>query len=345
MTAEPIKRYLNISKLCNYRELDERIIKSFTTNGDTIHISFEKLLSQDKAKQESTMLLKDYDLIVAWDPGFKLPIAMVCATSFDLTKPQFNIQFLDKFYKRSSNGYYHDIGHKRHQHYRNKRTGKHNKAMQAARIAMNGPDVNHLWRHSIVDYERFTEFELANFEQHQNINRKRRYANNKFHLHVYKPKVIDAYFKKIIGNAKNVLVFKGDAHFAANSPIKGYIKGPQNLLVNRLKRKAKVVEVNEYCTSRVCFDCGTKCEKPKKRILHCHICNKNVNRDENAAKNMMLKGIAQEAMKEATTDEKKKEIMEKVYPSLYRSEQKSTTKRKNDNADNQPPAKRSKSSR
>lgn len=54
----------------------------------------------------------------------------------------------------------------------------------------------------------------------------------------------------------------------------------------------KYTEINEYCTSKCCSTCGNlKKDLGSNKIYTCNKCGLNVNRDINAAKNILLKGI------------------------------------------------------
>ena len=58
----------------------------------------------------------------------------------------------------------------------------------------------------------------------------------------------------------------------------------------KLKNK-KVFLVNEAYTTQTCSFCGNKYKPGVSRIYKCSNCKRNIGRDVNAAKNILMKGI------------------------------------------------------
>ena len=52
-----------------------------------------------------------------------------------------------------------------------------------------------------------------------------------------------------------------------------------------------VVKVNEAYTSKTCSNCGTINDPKNSEIYSCSCCKRSIGRDENAAKNILLKGL------------------------------------------------------
>lgn len=107
----------------------------------------------------------------------------------------------------------------------------------------------------------------------------------------------------------NHLIEQNDVLFYGNIKSHDIVKGGKNKTINqefndlkfykfkeRLLYKAKinnklVFEVNEAYTSQCCSTCGTINKPGASKIYYCSCCNKSYDRDINAAKNILLKGI------------------------------------------------------
>lgn len=63
------------------------------------------------------------------------------------------------------------------------------------------------------------------------------------------------------------------------------------LLQQAEKAKKIVIPVNEYLTTKTCSTCGTLNDPGKSKTYNCSNCNSIVDRDINAAKNILMKGI------------------------------------------------------
>jgi transposase len=57
------------------------------------------------------------------------------------------------------------------------------------------------------------------------------------------------------------------------------------------ERNALFIEVKEHYTTKTCSVCGTINEPGKSKVYQCKTCKKEVGRDINAAKNMLMKGL------------------------------------------------------
>ena len=63
-------------------------------------------------------------------------------------------------------------------------------------------------------------------------------------------------------------------------------------LIYKAKLRSKIVILtNEAFTSKTCSNCGTLKNIKKERHYHCEICNSEMDRDNNAAKNILMRGI------------------------------------------------------
>ena len=65
----------------------------------------------------------------------------------------------------------------------------------------------------------------------------------------------------------------------------------QRLLYKAEELKKKVYVVKEHFTTKTCSFCGTINKPKSSKVFHCLSCKRTVGRDENAAKNILMKGI------------------------------------------------------
>ena len=70
-----------------------------------------------------------------------------------------------------------------------------------------------------------------------------------------------------------------------------FYKLKQRLLFKSIERGKKVYEVKEHYTTQTCSFCGSMYKPGLSRVYHCRNCEKNIGRDVNAAKNILMKGI------------------------------------------------------
>jgi putative transposase len=70
-----------------------------------------------------------------------------------------------------------------------------------------------------------------------------------------------------------------------------FFKFKQRLLFKSIERGKKVFEVKEHYTTQTCSFCGSMYKPGLSRVYHCSKCEKNIGRDINAAKNILMKGV------------------------------------------------------
>lgn len=95
------------------------------------------------------------------------------------------------------------------------------------------------------------------------------------------------------GDIKSHDIVKKGKNRTLNTSINNlkFYKFKQRLLFKSQERGKKVFEVNEQYTTKTCSFCGNMYTVGKSRIYQCSQCNKNIGRDVNAAKNILMKGI------------------------------------------------------
>ena len=70
-----------------------------------------------------------------------------------------------------------------------------------------------------------------------------------------------------------------------------FYKFKERLLFKASERKGKIVLVNEAYTTQTCSFCGARYKIGDSKVYDCKHCNKRVDRDVNASKNILMKGI------------------------------------------------------
>ena len=70
-----------------------------------------------------------------------------------------------------------------------------------------------------------------------------------------------------------------------------FYKFKQRLLFKAIERGKKVYETKEHFTTQTCSFCGSMYKPGLSRVYECKNCKKNIGRDVNAAKNILMKGI------------------------------------------------------
>ena len=102
------------------------------------------------------------------------------------------------------------------------------------------------------------------FELYDRINEElyahyctKRFRNLKFKIYRFKNKVLDQFMTKFYKKKnKSTTVAYGSAKFSVNS--KGAIRVPQQGIIDKLKRKVKVVLTSEYLTTQKCSTCESQ---------------------------------------------------------------------------------------
>jgi transposase len=124
-------------------------------------------------------------------------------------------------------------------------------------------------------------------------------------LEIRKANLIDELHWKTINSLlrKNDFIFYGDIkshdivkngkNRTLNTSMNNlkFFKFKQRLLFKSIERGKKVYETREHYTTQTCSFCGSMYKPGLSRVYHCSKCEKNIGRDVNAAKNILMKGI------------------------------------------------------
>lgn len=148
------------------------------------------------------------------------------------------------------------------------------------------------------DYTAFCVFELRHLIGTQRIFCNRKLAQFKFRKHISENKYWHKKAKEFSDHKnKNTLFFAGDGNFASNSPIRGYVRTPIRKFLKILRLYCDVLSVNEFRTTALCSLCyrnvDVSISPDRYSVCRNRVCNTVWNRDCNAARNIMYKGICQ----------------------------------------------------
>ena len=70
-----------------------------------------------------------------------------------------------------------------------------------------------------------------------------------------------------------------------------FYKFKERLLFKATEKNKRIVMVNEAYTSQTCSFCGIIYKPGCSKVYECKNCNKCIDRDINASKNILMKGI------------------------------------------------------
>jgi hypothetical protein len=251
---------------------------SFTTDGVSVCIKYDrvfkpKLYPIDPSKKN---IKYNFNCDIGMDPGLRLFIAAVKK----YPNGHENV-------KISNATYQYDNGSHSRKNKRLKWTKKQDEIIEKDR---NGS----ISSMSPTKYKDFIRFELKWMETKQLMYNQKKIARLKLDEYVRKHKTVSNYVNQLVGTAKKVGVYYGDASTAANSPMKGYVRVPGKLLKEKLKLhpRVRVIMVDEFRSSKLCSLCYQELQIPKSphRFVSCQSCKKVFNRDINAANNMLNLG-------------------------------------------------------
>lgn len=146
------------------------------------------------------------------------------------------------------------------------------------------------------DPEPYTRFRLLYFANKQTVYQSRKLAYLRLRKYIGTHKAATRLAKQFAVRGKNTLICVGNFRMASNSPIKGHVRTPKRLMISKMQIYADVLIVDEFRTSQLCSKCHSVLEKFKSpesyKFCKNFNCRTNWNRDINAGKNILQKGIA-----------------------------------------------------
>jgi transposase len=245
---------------------------SFTTDGVSVCVKYDR----KKVQIKPSNIRNNFDCEIGMDPGLRLFIAAVKNPNGQYE----NVKILNATYQ------YENGSHTRKMK-RIKWTKKQDELIEKDR----DPEISSM---SPTKYKEFVKFELKWMKKKQLLYNQKKIARLKLDEYVRKHKTVCSYVNQLVGSAKKVGVYYGDASIAANSPIKGYVRVPGKLLKEKLKLhpRVRVIMVDEFRSSKLCSLCYKELQIPKSphRFVSCPSCKNVFNRDINAANNMLTLG-------------------------------------------------------
>lgn len=254
--------------------------KTASTTKNFFGLEFKRFKQPaDLALYAQILKLNFYNVLIGIDPGARLPIAGV------------RIEEPKREHIKIKNTKFRSLTKEHDRRYRLKKMT--NDILEKSKSTISPNTKN---------YVIYTEHRLKWFKEKQNVFGQRKVARLKFKKFICVEEATYAVVRKIIyGDRKpdkatraatKPLVCIGASKLAANSPIKGYVRTPQRLIISAFRRYADVVLVNEFRTTMLCSICHERVETAKSPHRHqfCKKCGVSWNRDVNAGNNILMLG-------------------------------------------------------
>ena len=276
------KEFFNIKNLKDF----SCIIK---TDGNSVSILYDKereikvKKNNKKEKDISNINIDDFDDIKAYDPGFRF----ICVGTSSYEKKENDI------IQCSSKDYYHNCKINK-SNKQKKIIYKRNTFITEYFKSMPSNKTN-----NITLYLEYISYVLIDLTKCLKFHFDKPFRKLRFTSYIFKQKTMNELCKKITGKKqindnKKVLIGFGDWSTQKDSIIKGHRRGPVVELKNRLKKWCKLVEVDEFRTSKLCCRCHSEMEKMSynnikiNSVLRCknNECRIVIDRDINGCKNI-----------------------------------------------------------
>jgi hypothetical protein len=265
-------QFFNIEKY----ETKRKKFVMFKTDGNSVSIIFETPLKKNKKKE--CLNIKDYDTIVGIDPGYRY------------TFVGYNNH--NEIVKCSSKEYYHKTDFNWN-NMKQQRCYKRNGEFMDFKANMPSPKTN-----NIDELNIYIKYSLKGLENALKVHFDNPFRKWKFKTYIQKQKTFVSLCKKITQNKEysKVIVGFGDWSNPRDSIIKGHRRGPVKEIKNKLKKWCKVIDVDEFRTSKLCCCCHHETRKVKfnnqeiNSVLRCsnNECGITIDRDINGAKNIYM---------------------------------------------------------
>ncbi len=141
------------------------------------------------------------------------------------------------------------------------------------------------------ELKKYTVFALSYLDKALGLHFKNPFRKWRFKTYIYKQKTFDDILQRMttkklqIGN-KKVIVGFGNWGNPSESIIQGYCRGLVQEVKNKLQKCCAVVDVDDFCTSKLCCQNGKK----KNSVLHCsnNKCRITIDCDINGARNIYM---------------------------------------------------------
>lgn len=267
-----------------YETCNRKFHFEIMTDGKAVSILQCKVKS-NKECTDKKINIEEYDTIWGLDPGRK---DIYAATNLE-----------GDTIKCSSREFYNDA---KFTYSKNKIESWYKSNDKVSQILKNIPSVKTT---SLTKWENFLKYIFVRIDVLFDFHRDKAFRNIKFTRFIASKKKITELCKKIAVSGKRTLVGFGD--WSNNDKIiKGHPKGPVKKLKYELSKHCKVIDVDEYLSSKLCHNCGYELSKQKWNrydvfgcvvaqgtVHHSLRCNnvsckkRGMNRDTNASLNIL----------------------------------------------------------
>ena len=268
------ENFLNTKKFetCNKK------FRFFYTDGFSVSIVLERTLKINNVK--STINVSESDELVSLDPG--------CRNTYTFYNETDNtIHF------HTNRRYYHESGFNRVNSNIKKLYDRNTEIADIGEIVSCKTT-------SLEEYLIHLKCILPKAHLVLDFHFEKKFRKWKFTKYILSKKAIESICKKISKKSKitensNVIVGFGNWSNPGTSVIKGHRRGPVLKVKSELKRWCRVIDVDEYKTSKMCCKCEKEMEKYKynsesvNSVLRCrnNECGIIIDRDINACKNIL----------------------------------------------------------
>lgn len=266
-------------------ETDKKKFAMFKTDGKSVSILFEvpkkEIEPKVKKKKVECLNIEDYDTIIGIDPGYRY------------TFVGYNNH--DEVVKCSSKEYYHNADFN-WKNMKQQRCYKRNQEFMDFKANMPSPKTE-----SIEELNSYIIYSLKGIDNALKLHFDNPFRKWKFKTYIQKQKTFISICKKItkkktIQDTSRVIVGFGNLSNSRDSIIRGHRRGPVKEIKNTLKKWCKVVDVDEFRTSKLCCCCHKETQKVKfgrsevNSVLRCsnNECGITIDRDINGAKNILM---------------------------------------------------------